>query len=83
MEYRPAESDQLTIVMEGCVLLLSRKLKDLGIRNFEELHKFRVQKEYDLAQENKFFSVIPTNKNSASGSNNVQVNSVRQPPHIM
>ena len=36
--------------------MLSRKLKDLGIRNFEELHRFGVQKESDLAQDKKFFS---------------------------
>ena len=51
MKYRPAESDQLTIVMEGYVPMLSRKLRDLGIRNFKELHWFGVQKESDLAQE--------------------------------
>ena len=44
MKHRPAESDQLTIVIEGCVPMLSRKLRDLGIRNFEELHQFGVQK---------------------------------------
>ena len=49
MKHRPAESDQLMIVIEGCVLLLSKKLRDLGIKNFEELHRFRVQKESDLA----------------------------------
>ena len=56
MKHRPAESDQLTIVMEGYVPILSRKLRDLGIRNFEELHRFEVQKESDLAQDKKFFS---------------------------
>ena len=56
MRQRPAESNQLTIIMEGCVLILSRKLRYLGIRNFEELHKFGVQKESDLAQDKKFFS---------------------------
>ena len=42
--------------MEGCILIFFRKLRDLGIRNFEELHKFGVQKESDLAQDKKFFS---------------------------
>ena len=56
MKHRPVESDQLTIVMEGCVPMLSRKLRDLEIRNFEELHRFGVQKESDLAQDKKFFS---------------------------
>ena len=42
--------------MEGCVLMLSKKLRDLRIRNFEELHKFGVRKESDLAQDKKFFS---------------------------
>ena len=55
MRHRPAESDQLMIVIKECVLPLSQKLRDLGIQNFEELYKFEVQKESDLAQENKFF----------------------------
>ena len=42
--------------MEGCVPVLSKKLGDLGIRNFEELYRFGVQKESDLAQEKKFFN---------------------------
>ena len=41
-KHSPAESDQLTIVIEGCIPMLSRKLRDLGIRNFEELHRFGV-----------------------------------------
>lgn len=49
MKHRPSESDQLVIAIEGCVLPLSKKLKDLGIRNFEELYQFGVQKESDLA----------------------------------
>ena len=48
--------------MEGYIPLLSTKLKDLGIRNFEELHKFGVQKESDLAQDKKFFSGRSSNK---------------------
>ena len=86
MKHRPAESDQLTIVMEGCVPMLSRKLRDLGIRNFEELHRFGVQKESDLAQDKKFFSGRQSTgresigSSSTSGpSHNVQINVV-QPP---
>ena len=80
MRHRPDESDQLVIAIEGCVPALHKKLGDLGIRNFDELHRFGVQKESDLAQEKKFFSARPTNRNPASGSSNVQVNFVRQPP---
>ena len=49
MRYTPAKTDQLIISMEGCVPVLSKKLEDLGIRNFEELYRFGVQKESDLA----------------------------------
>ena len=48
MRHRPTEADQLTITMMGYVLALSKKLGDLGIRNFEELDRFGVQKESDL-----------------------------------
>ena len=41
MKHRLAESDQLTIVIEGCVPMFSIKLRDLGIRFFEELHRFK------------------------------------------
>ena len=83
MKHRPAELDQLTIVMEGCVPMLSRKLRDLEIRNFEELHRFGVQKESDLAQEKKFFSSRPSTGRDGAGSSstigpihNVQINTV-------
>ena len=68
MKHHPAKSDQLTIVMEGCVPMLSRKLRDLGIRNFEELHRFGVQKESDLAQDKKFFSSRPSVGRDGAGS---------------
>ena len=71
MRHRPAEADQLIIAMEGCVPALSKKLGDLGIRNFEELYRFGVQKESDLAQEKKFFSARPGNRNAANSSGNV------------
>ena len=83
MRHRPDEADQLVIVIEGCVPALHKKLGDLGIWNFEELHRFGVQKESDLAQEKKFFSARPTNRNPAGENSNVQVNSVRQPPHTV
>ena len=85
MRQWPAESDQLTIVMEGCIPMLSRKLRDLGIRNFEELHKFGVQKESDLAQDKKFFSGRTSGREGAGSSNivglshNVQINAIGQP----
>ena len=83
MRHRPDESDQLVIAIEGCVPALHKKLGDLGIRNFDELHRFGVQKESDLAQEKKFFSARPANRNPASGGSNVQVNFVRQPPRAV
>ena len=83
MRHRPDETDQLVIAIEGCVPALHKKLGDLGIRNFDEPHRFGVHKEYDLAQEKKFFSARPANRNPAGGNNNVQVNSVRQPPHTV
>ena len=82
MKHRPAESYQLTIVMEGYVLMFSRKLRDLGIRNFEELHRFGVQKEFDLAQDNKFFTNRPSTGREGSGfstigpSHNIQINAI-------
>ena len=86
MRHRPEESDQLTIVMEGCVPMLSQKLRDLGIRNFEELHKFGVQKESDLAQDKKYFSSRPSSgrdgvgsSNTIGPSHNIQINTVQQP----
>ena len=86
MKHRLAESDQLTIVMEGCVLMLSRKLRDLGIRNFEELHRFGVQKESDLAQDKKFFSNRQSTRrksvgssNTSGPSHNIQISVVQAP----
>ena len=86
MKHRPAESDQLTIVMEDCVPILSRNLRDLGIRNIEELHRFGVQKESDLAQDKKFFSSRSSAGRDGAGSSgtsgpshNVQINAVQLP----
>ena len=83
IKYRPVESDQLTIVMEGCVPILSRKLRDLEIRNFEELYRFGVQKESDLAQDKKFFSSRPSagrdgarSSSTIGPSHNIQINDV-------
>ena len=45
MTHRPAEVDQLMLAIEGYILPLSKKLRDLGIRNFEELYNFGIQKE--------------------------------------
>ena len=78
MRHRPAESDQLMLAMEGCVMTLSRKLKDLGIRNFKELYRFEIQKESDLAQEKRFFRGRSRNKDGVGSSSNVQINTIRQ-----
>ena len=50
MKYKPAESDQLDIAVEACILPLARKLKDMGIRNFKELYHFGVQVEANLTE---------------------------------
>ena len=65
--------------MEGYVPVLSKKLGDLGICNFEELYRFGVQKESDLAQEKKLFSGRTTNRNAVGPNNNVQINAIRPP----
>ena len=78
IRHRPAEANQLTIAMEGCVPVLSKKLGDLEICNFEELYRFRVQKESDLVHEKKFFRGRPGNRNVASSTSNVQINTIRQ-----
>ena len=66
MRHRPAEADQLIIAIEGCVPALSKKLEDLRIHNFEELYRFGVQKESNLAQEKRFFRGRPGNRNASS-----------------
>ena len=42
------ESDQLIIAIEACILPMTNKLKDMGIRDFKDLYHFRVQVEADL-----------------------------------
>ena len=65
--------------------MLSRKLRDLGIKNFKELYKFGVQKESDLTQDNKFFSGRTSgiegigSSNIVGPSHNVQINAIGQP----
>ena len=71
--------------MEGYVPMLSRKLRDLGIRNFEELHRFGVQKEFDLAQDKKYFIGRTSGREGTRSSgmigptHNVQINAIREP----
>ena len=48
IKHKPAESDQLDIVIEACIPPLASKLKDMGIRDFNELYHFRVQVEANL-----------------------------------
>ena len=48
MKYRLAESDQLDIAIEACIPPLANKLRDMGIRDFNELYRFGVQVETDL-----------------------------------
>ena len=77
MRHRPAESDQLMLAIDGCIPPLARKLNDMGIMNFEELHSFGIQKETDVAQEKKHFGERSGNKERPS--NNVQINAIEQP----
>ena len=48
MKYRLAESDQLDIAIEACVPPLANKLRDMGIKDFNELYHFGVQVETNL-----------------------------------
>ena len=48
MKYRLTESDQLDIAIEACSPPLANKLNDMGIRDFNELHRFGVQVKADL-----------------------------------
>ena len=73
IKHRLSKSDQLTIVIDGCILLLSRKMRDLGIRNFKELYNFGVQKELDLVQEKKFFNKRFVNKEGIRFSSGIRL----------
>ena len=48
MKHKPAESDQLLIAAEAYIPPIADKLKNMGIRNFEELYRFGVQIEGDI-----------------------------------
>ena len=48
MKHKPTESDQLDITIEACIPPLASKLKDMGIRDFNELYRFGVQVETNL-----------------------------------
>ena len=48
MKRKPTKSYQLDIAIEACIPPLANKLKDMSIRDFKELHRFRVQVEADL-----------------------------------
>ena len=48
MKHKPAESDQLDILVEAYISPLVIKLKDMGIRDFNELYRFGVQAEANL-----------------------------------
>ena len=72
--------------MKGYVPMLSRKLRDLGIKNFEELHRFGVQKESNLTQDKKFFSNSQSIERESVGSSstsgpsyNIQISVVQAP----
>ena len=71
MKHRPTEADQLMIEMDSCSPALAQKLRDLEIRNFEELYRFRVQKESELTQEKKFFGNRSESNEGISSSSNI------------
>ena len=48
MKHKPVESYQPDIVIEACIPPLASKLKDMGIRDFNELYHFGVQAEANL-----------------------------------
>ena len=48
MKHKPAELDQLDLATEACIPPLASKLKDMCIRDFNELHHFGVQVEANL-----------------------------------
>ena len=50
MKHKPVESDQLDLAIEACVPPLASKLKDMGIRDFNELYRFGVQVEANLSE---------------------------------
>ena len=50
MKHKPAESDQLDLAIEACIPPLASKLKDMGIRDFNELYRFGVQVEANLSE---------------------------------
>ena len=48
MKHTLTESDQLFIAIKAYISPLANKLKNIGIRNFEELYHFGVEIEADL-----------------------------------
>ena len=50
IKYKPIESDQLDIAIEACIPPLANKLKDMGVRDFNELYHFEVQVEANLSE---------------------------------
>ena len=48
MKYNLTESDQLLTAAEACIPPIAEKLKNMSIRNFEELYCFGVQIEGDI-----------------------------------
>ena len=48
MKHKPVESDQLLRAAEACIPHIVDKLRNMGIRNFEELYRFSMQIEGDI-----------------------------------
>ena len=50
MKHKPTKSYQLDLAIEACVPPLASKLKDMGIRDLNELYRFGVQVEANLSE---------------------------------
>ena len=48
MKHKLTEPDQLIIAIKACIPPMANKLKDIGIRDFKELYRFRVQVKANL-----------------------------------
>ena len=68
MRQRPTKSDQLMLAIDGCIPPLAKKLNDMGIQNFEEFYRFKVQKETDVAHEKRFYKGKSRNKEGPSSN---------------
>ena len=50
IKHKPTDSDQLDLAIKVCIPPLASKLKDIGIRDFNDLYRFGVQAEANLSE---------------------------------